>query len=103
MTHEGSVDEMPATLNSIGERKDRIIYKVVLTGGRRAFLVAPPPPPSPSLEFFWTSFFFVGPCAGKTTALVRLRTFFESVAWKVVIHNQTLMLKNVTKLIIFAF
>jgi hypothetical protein len=32
MTYEGAVDEMPATLNSIGER---IIYKVVLTGGRK--------------------------------------------------------------------
>ena len=26
---------------------------------------------------------FSGPCAGKTTTLARLRTFFENLGWKV--------------------
>ena len=37
MTSEGSSDEVPV-LNSTGERRDRIIYKVVLTGGIKGYL-----------------------------------------------------------------
>ena len=36
---EGSVDEMAASLNSVGEKRDRIIYKVVLTGGKHTPLI----------------------------------------------------------------
>jgi len=37
-----------------------------------------------------------GPCGGKTTGQARLRTFFESIGWKVCI-NRTLVLLTVFK------
>ncbi|XP_003386950.1 PREDICTED: TRPL translocation defect protein 14-like [Amphimedon queenslandica] len=47
---------MSAEKRSVVATTHRVVYKVVLTGG---------------------------PCAGKTTALARFRTFFENLGWKV--------------------
>lgn len=47
---------MSAPVSPSGEARKVFIYKVVLTGG---------------------------PCAGKTTTMARLRTFFENLGWKV--------------------
>ena len=34
-------------------------------------------------------YYIVGPCAGKTTTVARLRTFFENLGWKVKLGHDT--------------
>lgn len=57
----------------------KVIYKVALTGGKagrkNATMTTNVPANLPGPP--------AGPCAGKTSALVRLRTFFEGIGWKV--------------------
>jgi hypothetical protein len=53
-------EEMASSKDNNGEVNDRIIYKLVLTGG---------------------------PCGGKTTGQERLATFFEDHGWKVSENN----------------
>ncbi len=56
------------------EGKKKLIYKVVLSGGEDLG-------PRVTDITFWFS--FLGPCAGKTTTVARLRIFFENIGWKV--------------------
>ena len=58
---------------------EKMVYKVVLTGGMVIKLASL----AHSTEQAITT--CTGPCAGKTTALVRVSTFFEQIGWKVLL------------------
>lgn len=86
-----SVNSLPENEVSSLKTKDSVVYRVVLTGGKtREWTLRE----TLTLSFKLISlssliiilfhcFFFSGPCAGKTTALARFRTFFENLGWKV--------------------
>lgn len=59
----------------INNPNERIVYRLVLTGGKLCFFV---------LEVILLIFLCpLGPCSGKTTGQARLSTFFENLGWKV--------------------
>ena len=54
----------------------RVVYRVVLTGGVCVCVCS-------YGTLHVCVCVYAGPCAGKTTTLARLRTFFENLGWKV--------------------
>ena len=61
----------------------RVVYKVVLTGGTAKNIDHDGSVAAKILSLICSS---PGPCAGKTTTVARLRTFFENLGWKVTAH-----------------
>ena len=63
----------------------RVVYKVVLTGGtvKNTDHDGSVAAKNYTEPHFCSS---PGPCAGKTTTVARLRTFFENLGWKVTAH-----------------
>lgn len=74
--------------SEFGTITEKVVYKVVLTGGKRIYMIL-------------VVHLFQGPCAGKTTALSRIRTFFENLGWKVRLFHTKLCMFSLCRFILY--